>query len=80
MLARRGEIRTTVDDPDFNRVLREVTIWPVSRMIVKAIGQLDFRSDPADEIIASTSIAHDIPPHTRDMRILGSRIVPLAVR
>ena len=33
MLGRRGDIRTTVDDPDFNRVLREITIWPISRVL-----------------------------------------------
>ena len=44
------------------------------------VKRLDFRSDPADEIVAATSIVHDIPLLTRDARILGSKIVPLALR
>jgi PIN domain nuclease of toxin-antitoxin system len=39
--------------------------------------RLDFRGDPADEIIAATSVVHRVPLLTRDRRIRGSRIVPL---
>jgi PIN domain nuclease of toxin-antitoxin system len=39
---------------------------------------LDFRADPADEIIAATSIVHRIPLRTRDARIRRSALVPLA--
>jgi predicted nucleic acid-binding protein len=40
--------------------------------------QLDFSADPADELIAATSIVHDVPLVTRDRRIRSSRRVPLA--
>lgn len=79
-LSREGRIRRSLDDPELNRLLNRMTVWPISREISKAIGSLDFRSDPADEIIAATSIVHGIPLLTRDTRILSSTIVPLAIR
>jgi antitoxin (DNA-binding transcriptional repressor) of toxin-antitoxin stability system len=39
---------------------------------------LDFKSDSADEIIAATSLTHDIPLLTRDSRIRKSKVVKLA--
>ncbi len=39
---------------------------------------LDFKSDPADELIAATSIVRSVPLVTRDKRMRRSRIVPLA--
>lgn len=46
----------------------------------EALRRLDFRSDLAGEIIAATSIVHDIPLLARDARILSSKVVPLALR
>ncbi len=43
----------------------------------RAFADLDFRGDPADEIIAATSLAHRVPLVTRDARIRKSRVVPL---
>ena len=40
--------------------------------------RLDFEGDPADEIIAATSVVHNVPLLTRDRVIRGSKIVPLA--
>ena len=40
--------------------------------------RLDFESDPADELIAATSLAYGIPLLTRDRKLLRSKIVPLA--
>jgi PIN domain nuclease of toxin-antitoxin system len=40
--------------------------------------RLDFASDPADEIIAATSVVHKVPLLTRDRRILRSKQVPFA--
>lgn len=39
---------------------------------------LDFDGDPADEIIAATSIVHSVPLLTRDRRIRRSKLAPLA--
>jgi PIN domain nuclease of toxin-antitoxin system len=46
--------------------------------IARVSAQLDFRSDPADELIAATSVVAGIPLLTRDHKILSSRLVPLA--
>jgi len=39
---------------------------------------LDVRVDPADEIIAATSVAHNVPLVTRDRALRRSAVVPLA--
>ncbi len=44
---------------------------------VRASIRLDFRGDPADEIIAATSLVHGVHLLTRDTRIRASKIVPL---
>ena len=53
-------------------------IWPIDLPVAWALDQLDFESDPADMLIAATSIAYNIPLVTRDDRIRHSKIVPLA--
>ena len=44
--------------------------------VALASTRLDFRGDPADEIIAATSVVHDVPLRTRDEVIRGSGVVP----
>ncbi|KAA0237734.1 PIN domain-containing protein [bacterium] len=78
-LAREGRIRRGPDDPGIRRVVSELTVWPIDLDIARALGSLDFRSDPADEIIAATSLARGVPLLTRDDRLLGSKVVPLAL-
>ena len=39
---------------------------------------LDFNADPADHLIVATSIVHDVPLMTRDVKIRRSKLVPLA--
>jgi PIN domain nuclease of toxin-antitoxin system len=78
-LHREGRIKVSLNDPSLNRALQRMTSWPISREVGLALGQLDIRSDPADEIIAATSLAHGIPLLTRDGRLLASKVVPLAV-
>lgn len=67
-----------LDSPEFKDFLRQVTILPISLGIARTSTRLDFRSDPADEIIAATSIVEEVPLLTRDSTILKSRLVPLA--
>jgi PIN domain nuclease of toxin-antitoxin system len=67
-----------LDSPQFRHGLRQVSILPITLEIARASTRLDFSSDPADEIIAATSIVEEIPLLTRDRRILKSRIVPFA--
>ena len=63
---------------EFKEFLRSVTIFPISLPIAIQSTQLDFKSDPADEIIAATSIVEDIPLLTRDRKLMKSRLVPIA--
>jgi PIN domain nuclease of toxin-antitoxin system len=67
-----------LDDPDFKSTLREITVLPITLEIARISTQLDFRSDPADELIAATSVVHDMPLLTRDARIRTSKLVPFA--
>ena len=62
----------------FGRVLSQVWVWPLDLEVCRWTTELDFRGDPADEIIAATSLAHRVPLLTRDRRILKSKVVPLA--
>lgn len=39
---------------------------------------LDFDSNPADELIAATSVVHNVPLMTRDRKLKRSKVVPLA--
>jgi PIN domain nuclease of toxin-antitoxin system len=53
-------------------------VIPINAEIAIMSTNLDFSSDPADEIIAATSVVEKIPLFTRDRRILKSRMVPFA--
>jgi PIN domain nuclease of toxin-antitoxin system len=77
-LAQLGRIQLDIESADFGRVLSSVHIWPLDLAVSRQIRWLDFRSDPADEIIAATSVVHRVPLVTRDRRIRASRVVPLA--
>ena len=68
-----------LDDVDVTRVLSRLHRWPIDLQVARASTRLDFRSDPADEIIAATSVVHGVPLLTRDQVILESKLVPLAV-
>jgi len=77
-LAELGRLATDLDDPDVARVLASLKIWPLTAEIALASTRLDVTSDPADEIIAATSLVHHVPLVTRDSKLRKSRIVPLA--
>ena len=77
-LAQLGRIVVDLDDADVTRVLSSVHVWPLTREIARASTQLDISSDPADEIIAATSLVHNVPLVTRDKRLRRSKLVPLA--
>ena len=59
--------------------IRSLVILPMDASVFLSLPELDFRSDPIDEIIAATSIAHSVPLLTRDKKILKSKVVPLAI-
>ncbi len=80
-LAKLVQLRRLVLDMEsvaFRRSLRHLTIIPITIQIARRSTDLDFKSDPADEIIAATSVVERIPLLTRDRKILKSRVVPLA--
>jgi PIN domain nuclease of toxin-antitoxin system len=79
-LAEIGRIELDLDDPELDRFLSNVHVWPLTLEVVRAVQRLDFDSDPADELIAATSLVHKIPLLTRDRKLLKSRVVPLARR
>jgi PIN domain nuclease of toxin-antitoxin system len=77
-LAQLGRIEVDLDDREVVRVLARVHVWPLTREIARASTRLDIRGDPADELIAATSVVQKIPLVTRDRALRRSRIVPLA--
>lgn len=53
-------------------------VWPITLEVCRAIEDLDFDSDLADELIAATSLVHNVPLLTRDRKLRRSEVVPLA--
>ncbi len=76
-LAQLGRIAVDLDDADVVRVLSRVQVWPLTREIARTSTRLDVRGDPADHLIAATSVVHRIPLVTRDRGLLKSKMVPL---
>lgn len=73
-----GRLSIDLDDRDVRHVLAQLHVWPIDLEVAKTSVNLDFRSDPADEIIAATSVVHAIPLLTRDRAMRRSKLVPLA--
>ena len=77
-LVQLGRLEIDLDDRSVVRTLSRLRVWPIDLPVARASTRLDFRGDPADELIAATSIVHDVPLLTRDRAIRGSKLVPLA--
>ena len=77
-LVQLGRVEVDMDDSSVVRVLSRLHVWPLDLEVARASTQLDFRSDPADEIIAATSVVHGVPLLTRDGVMRRSEVVPLA--
>jgi PIN domain nuclease of toxin-antitoxin system len=77
-LAQLGRIELDLDDVELTRLLARVHTWPVSLDVCREIPRLDVRVDPADELIAATSIVHRVPLLTRDKKLRASRLIPFA--
>ena len=75
-LVERGRLVMDLDSVAFRRTLRHLAVIPITIQIARQSTRLDFKADPADEIIAATSIVERIPLLTRDRQILKSRMVP----
>lgn len=77
-LVQLGRISMDLGSPELARALASIHVWPLDLAVARASTALDFRSDPADELIAATSVVHSVPLLTRDARIRRSKMVPLA--
>ncbi len=77
-LTQRGRIEVDLDDSEVVRVLTKIHLWPIDLDVARTSTRLDFSGDPADELIAATSIVHNVPLVTRDRVIRRSKLVPLA--
>ncbi len=78
-LVQLGRVEMDLEERELMRTLGRLHVWPIDLAVASASTRLDFRSDPADEIIAATSVVHNIPLLTRDHVMLGSTTIPLAV-
>ena len=77
-LAQLKRIDLNLDDPEVARVLGAVHVWPITADVARSSTRLDIHADPADELIAATSLVHHVPLLTRDRKLLASKLVPLA--
>jgi PIN domain nuclease of toxin-antitoxin system len=77
-LRQKKRINMGLDSPVLMQALAELEIWPVSREVCLNMLKLDFSSDPADELIAATSLTYKVPLLTRDNRIRTSKLVHFA--
>lgn len=71
-------IKMDFSDRSIKEFFNSLTIYPINLEVLEAMSKLDFKSDPADEIIAATSLAYQIPLFTRDEKLLKSKVLPLA--
>jgi PIN domain nuclease of toxin-antitoxin system len=74
-LYRNGRILYGLDYVILANSLRHMHIWPITAEVCLNLRILDFQSDPADELIAATSLTHNVPLVTRDARIRSSKLV-----
>ncbi len=69
-LSAKKFITLTLESPDLLQALENVQVWELTREVCIGLRRLDFKSDPADELIAATSIVHRAPLVIRDKKIL----------
>ena len=77
-LVQLGRLDLDLDEGEVVRVLSALHVWPIDLAVSVESTRLDFKGDPADELIAATSVVHSVPLLTRDRRMRASRLVPLA--
>lgn len=73
-----GRITLGLSDAGFSRIFARVHVWPLDIAVCRMSAELDFAADPADELIAATSIVHRARLVTRDKKIRASGLVPIA--
>jgi len=75
-LVQLGRVDVDLDQPKVERALGLIHTWPLTLEICRKSCHLAISSDPADELIAATSVIENIPLVTRDRTLLGSQIIP----
>lgn len=75
-LVQLGRIDVDLHQPKVERALRQIHTWPLTLQICRQSCDLDISSDPADELIAATSVIENVPLVTRDGTLLGSKMIP----
>lgn len=75
-LSQHDRIDVDLATPAIANALRHTRIWPIDAAVARASTRLDVKSDPADELIAATSIVHQVPLVTRDRRLRASKLIP----
>lgn len=75
MLHQKGRIQIDLGAPPVIAALAKIHIWPITREVCVNLRALDFQSDPADELIASTSYTFGVPLITRDGRLRASHVI-----
>ena len=75
-LVQLGRLEVDLDQPKVVRALRRIHTWPLTLEICRQSCRLDISTDPADELIAATSVIENIPLVTRDRALLGSQMIP----
>lgn len=77
-LVRPGRLELDLDDPEVVGASSMMHAWPMDLAVARSPIRPDFRGDPADELIAATSVVHGIPLAACDRTIRSSSVVPLA--
>ena len=77
-LVQLGRLDLDLEDREVRGVLNQIHMWPIDLAIATQSTHMDFKGDPADELIAATSVVHGVPLLTRDRVLRRSSLVPLA--
>lgn len=78
-LSQLGKLpRMSFSDARLMSLIDDLYVLPITTTVARVSTELDFQSDPADEIIAATSLVYGVPLLTEDRKLLASKIVPLA--
>jgi PIN domain nuclease of toxin-antitoxin system len=72
----KGRIRFGLDTPELAGAVGHLHVWPISPEVCLNLRRLDFASDPADELIAATSLTYSVPLVTRDRKIRTTSLFP----
>lgn len=79
-LAELGRVELDLQDPQVVRAVSRLHVWPIDLEVARTSTRLDIDGDPADELIAATSVVHRVSLLTRDLAIRKSKMVPLAIQ